>query len=511
MLLWSRRAGNTGILTISDKSGAFRAGDGSGYSERRACRVLTLSPVHPVSRVSGGSGSIANDNPDGLSLVGVLRLMVADNISAGATGPGPGTIGYTYDSNTGPSRRGSSFARWSDLHADPSFRSGTPEFNPSLQTPLDRLWRDLQPRLVDQRRHLGDHGSRNRIGQRDFGHPLGRPQRHDHVHAHGSKRCGTTDGLCNSDRKQSAAQRAKIITASPNPVLTTDSTSATTKISWSAPSQVKNVEIHENAPNGPTVGAGGASGSFQTAPGIADPTIYFLQDVTGGKPLTVSNTLDTVAVRVADPGNTVFDSSPLYLPPNKNTGTLLLTWNAPAATKVQISVGSPRKQIGGTLSPSGSTFTGSWVSVAMPFFLQDASAGDAGSDAHTLAQLQASFDPLPAPMTSPVTNNIQFVASPNPILLAAGQTTGTTTLSWNAPGHPKVVVFVNAPDTMNGTQMTGISGSKGSAKTGSWAKNGMKFYLQDASGSSYQGPANTIATLTVSADASASASIAKAR
>jgi hypothetical protein len=37
-----------------------------------------------------------------------------------------------------------------------------------------------------------------------------------------------------------------------------------------------------------------------------------------------------------------------------------------------------------------------------------------------------------------------ITASPNPIIVTGGATTGQTTLSWNAPGH-NVVIQVNSP------------------------------------------------------------------
>jgi hypothetical protein len=69
-----------------------------------------------------------------------------------------------------------------------------------------------------------------------------------------------------------------------------------------------------------------------------------------------------------------------------------------------------------------------------------------------------------------------FTASPNPIVLSGGAASGTTTLSWNAPGHSQVAVFVNSTD---GQQLTGWLGPTGSATTGDWVNNGMEFFLVD--------------------------------
>ena len=81
------------------------------------------------------------------------------------------------------------------------------------------------------------------------------------------------------------------LTASPNPIPVTGSAYGITTISWNAPNAA-NVEVHVSSPNGPLLASGGNQGSAQTGLWVADGTTFYLQDVTGGKPLTASNTLD---------------------------------------------------------------------------------------------------------------------------------------------------------------------------------------------------------------------------
>jgi lysyl endopeptidase len=90
---------------------------------------------------------------------------------------------------------------------------------------------------------------------------------------------------------------------------------------------------------------------------------------------------------------------------------------------------------------------------------------------------------LPAISASP-----SIIATPNPIMPALGQTTGRTTISWQAPGAEHVQIRVGSP---SGPAMTGIEGSTGSAQTGDWVENGMTFYLQNVDNG------NTIGTVTV--------------
>ena len=71
----------------------------------------------------------------------------------------------------------------------------------------------------------------------------------------------------------------------------------TTTISWSAPGAAY-IEIHVGSPNGPLFTYDGNQGSAQTGPWVTDGTTFYLQDVSGGKPLTADNTLATLVVHL---------------------------------------------------------------------------------------------------------------------------------------------------------------------------------------------------------------------
>ena len=87
-----------------------------------------------------------------------------------------------------------------------------------------------------------------------------------------------------------------IFTASPNPIpLTGGATYGTTTLTWSAPSAGV-VEVHVGSPNGPLFTQQGNSGSAQTGPWVADGTTFYLQDVSGGKPLVPANTVAILVV-----------------------------------------------------------------------------------------------------------------------------------------------------------------------------------------------------------------------
>jgi hypothetical protein len=92
------------------------------------------------------------------------------------------------------------------------------------------------------------------------------------------------------------------------------------------------------------------------------------------------------------------------------------------------------------------------------------------------------------PPAAATSTNVTLIATPNPIVPAVGQTSGRTTLSWQAPGYDRVQVRVGSP---LGAPMTGVEGSIGSAQTGDWVSNGLTFYLQDVN------TGTTIASVTV--------------
>jgi hypothetical protein len=58
------------------------------------------------------------------------------------------------------------------------------------------------------------------------------------------------------------------------------------------------VEVRIGSPNGVLFTSGGNRGSAQTALWVPDGMTFYLQDVSGGRPLTAENTLATVVVRL---------------------------------------------------------------------------------------------------------------------------------------------------------------------------------------------------------------------
>lgn len=89
------------------------------------------------------------------------------------------------------------------------------------------------------------------------------------------------------------------LSASPNPIpVTGNAFLGSTTISWSAP-DAQAIEIHIGSPDGPLFTVAGNGGSAQTGNWVPEGMTFYLQDVTGGKPLTSDNTLATLTVHLA--------------------------------------------------------------------------------------------------------------------------------------------------------------------------------------------------------------------
>jgi hypothetical protein len=88
------------------------------------------------------------------------------------------------------------------------------------------------------------------------------------------------------------------------------------------------------------------------------------------------------------------------------------------------------------------------------------------------------------------------VANPNPINVQPGTGVGQTTVFWSAEGVAAVDLRVGSA---NGPSFTGIREPIGWATTDLWVRNGMEFYLQDASSGNSTGDHKTLARVRVTA------------
>jgi hypothetical protein len=274
------------------------------------------------------------------------------------------------------------------------------------------------------------------------------------------------------------------LTAVPNPlVVLAPNIVGVTTLEWNAPG-VETIELHVSGPAGPLFAEGGSSGSAATGPWASDGMRFYLQDTTGGKELSASNTLAVATITLRQQPSSFFASPN----PIQNTGSELgettIQWDLSTAANLEVHVLAPDGPLFAEGGPAGSATTGPWVTNAMPFFLQDASNADKLSPAATLATLNVYLQNQPS----------SFRATPNPVLVpVTGMSLGETTLQWNAPGATSIEVHVSAP---NGT-LFAAGGSSGSAATGLWVSDGTTFYLQDTSGGKPLTAGNTLAVVLV--------------
>jgi hypothetical protein len=275
------------------------------------------------------------------------------------------------------------------------------------------------------------------------------------------------------------------LTAVPNPlVVLAPSIVGVTTLEWNAP-DAETIELHVSSPAGPLFAEGGSSGTAVTGAWASDGMRFYLQDTTGGKELSASNTLAVATITLRQqPGSFFASPNPIPTTAGSALGETTIQWDLPSAASLEVHVLAPDGPLFAAGGSSGSAATGPWVTNAMPFYLQDAASADKLSPAATLATLSVYLQGQPN----------SFRATPNPVLVpVAGTSLGLATLQWSAPAATSVEVHVSAP---NGT-LFAAGGSSGTATTGQWVSDGTTFYLQDTSGGKPLTAADTIAAVLV--------------
>lgn len=268
-----------------------------------------------------------------------------------------------------------------------------------------------------------------------------------------------------------------VFSANPNPVSVTDGSGlAVITLTMNDPS-VGEVQIRVGAPNGPELYDGSGVGTSTTGKWVTDGTVFFMQDVSNGKPLTSANTIDTVTVKLSALSFTAYPSS---LPAN-TYGKVTLAWDTPNDSAVEIHVLSPTGPLFAAGGSSGTAKTGLWAVAGMQFYLIDA-ASRATISSLTIGNAPASVE----------SGQASISATPNPIVVPAGGSVyGKAVLIWDtAAANQTLEVHVGSP---NGP-LFARSGSTGTSTTGNWVTDGLTFYLQNVTG----GQNVTIATTTVS-------------
>jgi hypothetical protein len=243
-------------------------------------------------------------------------------------------------------------------------------------------------------------------------------------------------------------------------------------------SKSPSVEIHVASPDGPLFYAGSSIGTAVAAGWVNDGTSFYLQDASRGQ---VQSAANTIAVAVARTDSPLLTANPPFIPfaDKDGNGSLTLNWNVPGARLLELHVASPDGPLvafGG--SPVGWARVEGWAADGMKFVLCEVSNGSCSAQ-NTVATFTAKVEDLRNDRDSQADfGSRSLVAFPNPIAVTPGQTAGQTTLYWRAPEVAEVQLHVR---DANGPLMA-IGGSGGSASTGVWVEDGMRFCITDRSG-----------------------------
>ncbi|MFZ0593126.1 MAG: Ig-like domain repeat protein [Bryobacteraceae bacterium] len=264
-------------------------------------------------------------------------------------------------------------------------------------------------------------------------------------------------------------------------------TSGVTTMNWSAPS-ASTVEIHIGAPDGALFAQGGSAGTATTGDWVTNGMVFFLQDVSNGKALTLANTLAVASAPLQIQtlqGSLTISPNPIYAPYG-SMGTATLNWSTSSASTIEVRVNAPNGPLLATGAAQGSATATGWVTNGMTFYLQDVSQGEVLTPAYTIAKVTAQV------MLAPESGYL--LAMPNPVPLSAGQLFGSATLNWNTSTASTVEIHIGSPSG----PLFVRGGPQGTATASGWVANGLEFFLQDVSQAQPLTTQFTIATQTLS-------------
>jgi hypothetical protein len=117
----------------------------------------------------------------------------------------------------------------------------------------------------------------------------------------GASQSPQTSNSSEAAQKPRTAATGSLV-ATPNPIKVCDNTGlGVTTLAWTFKGATT-VEVHVGSPDGPGFARGEGDGQWDTGKWVVDGTIFYLQDVSGGRALTPENTIATVTVRLTKDG-----------------------------------------------------------------------------------------------------------------------------------------------------------------------------------------------------------------
>ncbi|MEK6282013.1 MAG: glycosyltransferase [Acidobacteriota bacterium] len=278
--------------------------------------------------------------------------------------------------------------------------------------------------------------------------------------------------------------------ATPNPTLGgAESGLGAVTLTWNA-AKATDIEIRIDAPDGSLLAHGGPNGSVTTPEGVSDGTVFYLQDVTGGLPLTTENTLDSVTVRVklVPQGSLQANPNPVPVYDGSGLASTTLTWNATRFTDIEIRVNAPDGELMVHGVASGSITTPRWVTDGTIFYLQNVTGDLPLTAKNTLATLMVSVMHKQKKFSAG-----SLVAIPNPIRLYEGSRLGATTVVWDTIHATEVELRLGSCDG----QLLARGPACGTTTTPECFADRTILYLQNVSDGQSLTPRDTLATLTI--------------
>jgi hypothetical protein len=112
----------------------------------------------------------------------------------------------------------------------------------------------------------------------------------------------TSDSNATPPAAGSPFAKSSKITADPNPIQVCDGSDlGITNLTYTSDGPTL-VEVRVGSPNGGLLAHTGANYTATTGKWVKDGSVFYLQDVTDGKPLNAENTLATVTVKLTSAG-----------------------------------------------------------------------------------------------------------------------------------------------------------------------------------------------------------------
>jgi hypothetical protein len=149
--------------------------------------------------------------------------------------------------------------------------------------------------------------------------------------------------------------------------------------------------VHINSPGGNKFAGPVGSGSFSKTTGkwVREGMTFYLQNVSGGLPLTAANTLATVTVHLYSgplQGTISASPNPIVVSDGTGLGVTTVTWSSSGTSAVEVHINSPTGSLfSSTRDGMFSQTTGKWVTNGTVFYLQNVSNGLPLTSANTLA------------------------------------------------------------------------------------------------------------------------------